>query len=85
MKLLSLIFAIFATVTMSLAFFSPVYAMDDPGFSISRMVICQGVSDREPRGISDTFSVDAENVYSFLEAKDIEFDTTISFVWYCNR
>ena len=82
MKLISIIYAIFVTLAMSLIFYSPVFAMDDPGFSITRMVICQGVSDREPNGITDTFSVDAETVFSFLEAKDIEFDTTISFVWY---
>ena len=82
MKLLSATFAIFVTLAMSLVFFSPSSAMDDPGFSIVRMVICQGVSDREPNGIADTFSVDAETVFSFLEAQDIEFDTTISFVWY---
>ena len=82
MKLISIIYAIFVTLAMSLIFFSPVFAMDDPGFSKTRMVICQGVSDREPNGIADTFSVDAETVFSFLEVKNIEFDTTVSFVWY---
>ena len=56
--------------------------MDDPGFTITRMVICQGVSDREPNGTANTFSVDAETVFSFLEVKNIEFDTTVSFIWY---
>ena len=82
MKLISIIYTIFVTLAMSLIFFSPVFAMDEPGFTITRMVICQGVSDREPNGTADTFSVDAEKVFSFLEVKNIEFDTKISFVWY---
>lgn len=57
-------------------------AMDDPGFVINRMVVCETVSDREPVHLSETFNVDIGTVYSFLEAEQIEEDTTVSFVWY---
>ena len=82
MKLFPPIIKILITITAALIFLSPVSAMDDPGFTISRMVMCDSVSDREPNGIADTFSTEAESVYCFLEAKNIEFDTEISFVWY---
>jgi hypothetical protein len=82
MKLRPIISAIFVTITVSLILFSPVFSMDDPGFTISRMSVCERISDREPFGITDTFSIDAGTVFCFLEAKDIEIDTTISFVWY---
>ena len=61
---------------------TPVSAMDDPGFEISRMLVCETVSDREPVLPSETFTVDVGTVYCFLEAKEIEEDTTVTFVWY---
>ena len=82
MKLDRIISAIFVTLTVSLIFSSPVFSMDDPGFTIGRMVMCERISDREPDGIAEKFSADTETVFCFLEAKDIEIDTTISFVWY---
>ncbi|MBW2466155.1 MAG: DUF2914 domain-containing protein, partial [Deltaproteobacteria bacterium] len=41
-----------------------------------------GVSDREPYGIAEEFSVGAETVFCFLEAENIELDRIVSFVWY---
>ena len=82
MKLSPIIFKILLTLTVSLIFVSPVSSMDDPGFTISRMVMGEKISNREPIGIADTFSADAESVSCFLEATDIEEDTTISFIWY---
>jgi len=82
MKLRPIMSAIFVTLTVSLIFFSPVFSMDEPGFTISRMVMCERISDSEPIGIAETFSADSETVFCFLEANDIENDTTISFVWY---
>jgi hypothetical protein len=64
---------------------SPASAMDDPGFAISRMVTCEAVSDKEPVHPSEIFTVDNGTVYCFLEARDIEQDTTISFVWYYDK
>jgi hypothetical protein len=46
------------------------------------MVISERVTDREPEGIADTFSADAETVFCFLETQNINVDTEISFVWY---
>jgi len=63
-------------------FLSPASAMDDPGYVISRMLVCVTVSDKEPVHPSETFAVDIGTVYCFLEAKEIEQDTTVSFVWY---
>jgi len=73
----SLILLIVASI-----FVSPVSSMDDPGFSINRMVLCEKISDKEPVGIADTFSAEAGSVFCFLEATDIEIDTEISFIWY---
>ncbi|MEC4675949.1 MAG: DUF2914 domain-containing protein [Nitrospirota bacterium] len=55
---------------------------DNPGFTVSRMVIAEGIDDREPVGTAETFSSDTEKVYCFIEARDITEDTTVSFVWY---
>jgi hypothetical protein len=56
--------------------------MDDPNFTINRMVMGLKITDREPSGITKTFSSDTESVFCFLEAGNIEFDTEVSFVWY---
>ena len=77
-----IIFTILITLSVSLIFVLPVFSMDDPEFTISRMVISERVTDREPEGIADTFSADTETVFCFLETQDINVDTAISFVWY---
>ncbi|MCK5503752.1 MAG: DUF2914 domain-containing protein [Thermodesulfovibrionia bacterium] len=76
------IFAILITLLVSLIFVSPIFSMDDPEFTINRMVVCERVTDRKPEGVADTFSADVETVFCFLETQDINVDTTISFVWY---
>ena len=58
------------------------FSMDDPGFTIKRMVISKDVIDREPVGAGDFFSAATDKVYCFLEAADIETDTQVSIVWY---
>ena len=82
MNLRPAILGICAILALLLSFFSSASSMDDPGFIINRMVICESVTDREPVAIADTFSANTERVYCFLEAGKIESDTTISFVWY---
>ena len=77
-----IIFTILITLSVSLIFVLPASSMDDPEFTISRMVISERVTDREPEGIADTFSADTETVFCFLETQDINVDTAISFVWY---
>ena len=78
----TIIFKILITLSVSLIFVLPSYSMDDPEFSISRMVMCERVADREPIGIADTFTADVETVFCFLETQNINVDTTISLVWY---
>ena len=82
MNLRPIIFKILMPLIVTMNFISPVSAMDDPGFTINRMIMCERISDREPINESVTFSADTESVYCFLEAKDIETDTPISFIWY---
>ena len=82
MKLRPAILGIIATLTLSLSFFSPASSMNDPGFIINRMVMCERIADKEPVAIADTFSANTEKVFCFLEAKEIKHDTTVSFVWY---
>lgn len=82
MNLRPAILGICAILALLLSFFSSASSMDDPGFIINRMVICESVTDREPVGINETFSANTEKVYCFLEAINVEHDTTVSFVWY---
>ena len=58
------------------------FAMDDPGFTIKRMVISKDVIDNEPVGVGDFFSAATDKVYCFLEVGNIETDMQISIVWY---
>ena len=51
-------------------------------FTVSRLVIAGSIEDREPVGAVNAFSSSTEKVYCFLEAKDIQEETTVSFVWY---
>jgi hypothetical protein len=73
------------TLILLFILLSPASAMDDPAFAIGRMVACETVSGNEPVHPSEIFAVDIGTVYCFLEAKDIEQDTTISFVWYYEK
>jgi len=82
MKLRPIILMIIATLSLIFLFFSPASSMDDPGFVINRMVISEIIADNEPVAMADAFSTETERVFCFLEAKAIEFDTTVSFVWY---
>ena len=82
MKLHHAIPLILFSFAVQLILYSSVLSADDPGFIISRMVMSEKISDREPYGITDTFPDSTETVYCFLEATNIENDTEISFVWY---
>lgn len=52
------------------------------GFDVGRMLVCAGVEDREPVGVSESFQPGTGTVYAFLEAVDITRDTTVTFAWY---
>jgi len=51
-----------------------------PQFTVARMVVAEGVEDREPVGVSETFPASTERVYCFLEATNIADDTEVTFV-----
>lgn len=69
---------------VSLVASNSAFCMDEPGFTLSRMVVSESIVDREPAGAADQFSAATEQVYCFLEAKDIDQDTEVSFVWFHN-
>jgi len=60
----------------------PLQSTDNHLFELERMVVASGVEDREPVGISESFTADVGRVYSFVEAHNIQQNTKISFVWY---
>ena len=70
------------TLFVSLSFPHPAFTMDDPGFTINRMVISKDVVNKEPVGIGDFFSAATDKLYCFLEAGNIERDMQVSFVWF---
>lgn len=51
-------------------------------FTVSRLVLCENVVDREPVGAAESFPVTVGAVYAFLEAADVVRDTSAVFVWY---
>jgi hypothetical protein len=57
-------------------------AAGEAPFDVKRLAVCEAVENREPVGISDTFSADTAKVYVFLEAANIAADTEIDFVWF---
>ena len=57
-------------------------SMDEPGFSINRMEVSRNIEDREPVAGGEIFSAATEKLYCYLDARNIQQDTTISFVWY---
>lgn len=52
------------------------------GFAVSRMVVCEGVKNREPVGAGEEFGTDVGEVYAFIEAVNIAEDTQVTFIWY---
>ncbi len=53
-----------------------------PSFTVSRFLVSEAIADREPVGVTNTFSADTEKAYCFLEARDIIAPTEVNFVWY---
>jgi len=82
MKLSPITAGIIAAISLSLCISLPASAMDEPEFTINRMVISERIAGKEPAAAADSFSADTEKVFCFLEATSIEQDTTVSFVWY---
>jgi hypothetical protein len=50
-------------------------------FSVSRIVMAEGIENKEPVKISNTFSASTPGVYCFIEATNIIKDTKATFVW----
>lgn len=51
-------------------------------FSISQIVVAEDIREREPIGIADSFPLDVDRVYVYIEATDITEDTDITVNWY---
>jgi hypothetical protein len=58
------------------------WAAEAVPFDVGRLVVCEQVQDREPVGVSGTFSSETTRVYAFLEALNISADADVDFVWY---
>lgn len=50
-------------------------------FDLQRMVVAVAVEEREPVGVDDQFTADLENIYAFIEAREIRRDTEVTMVW----
>jgi hypothetical protein len=60
---------------------APDTAAAAPSLTIARMEIAGGVENREPVNIASTFPASTENVYCFLELRDVPKDTAVTYVW----
>ncbi|ADH85509.1 DUF2914 domain-containing protein [Desulfurivibrio alkaliphilus] len=69
----------------ALLFFSLPALADDQLFRLERVKLAAEVVEREPVGVADTFSADQERVYAFIEAREVQADTTVNFIWYRNE
>lgn len=54
------------------------------GFKIERMVIATGIENREPIGVAEAFPSSTQKVYCFVEARNIQEDSTVTIVWSLN-
>lgn len=54
---------------------------EQAGLSIARAVVGTGVEKNEPVGAAEIFPASTEQVYCFVEAKDIGEDAEITLVW----
>jgi hypothetical protein len=70
--------------SLSLAEFVPAEGVVENrgAFTIARLLIAGSIENSEPVGIVNAFASSTEKVYCFLEARDIQEDSAVSFVWY---
>jgi hypothetical protein len=71
--------------SLNLAGFVPAEGVVEKGdafFTVARLLIAGSIENAEPVGIVNAFASSTEKVYCFLEARDIQEDSTVSFVWY---
>lgn len=85
LALLVLVLAVFSLIAINPVFSQQSSAKQEApeaaGFTIERMVVGTGIENKEPVGASDKFPATTEQVFCFIEAKDIDEDTTITVVW----
>lgn len=58
------------------------YSNHDPNFTIKKVVVAKDVQNRQPVGVSDTFSSAIGKVYCHILATDIKRDSEIVVTWY---
>ena len=58
------------------------YSNHDPQFTIKKVVVAKDVQNRQPIGVSDTFSSNIGKVYCFIMAKNIKQNSEIIVTWY---
>ncbi|MFC1524543.1 DUF2914 domain-containing protein [Thermodesulfobacteriota bacterium] len=73
--------ALLTVVVLSMLTHTIAFGRDGTSFTVARMVVCEGIENREPVGVQETFPLSISSVYCFLEAKDIDADTEVRFVW----
>lgn len=73
--------AFYITLLAVFTFCSPAQAQENQ-FDIERMVVAYDVEEREPVEIAETFPAGIDRVYCFIEARNIQQDTEVTFVWY---
>ncbi|TYT75429.1 DUF2914 domain-containing protein [Desulfobotulus mexicanus] len=71
-------FLIWVFITLVMFFPSAVSA---DGFSIARLIITEGIENREPVGNTSLVPTGTSRVFCFLEARDIPEDTTVTVIW----
>ena len=76
-SILSLLCVLLAGVIFSTAS----HAEEGSTFQVARLVISEGIVDREPVGVITTAGAGTQEVFCFLEATDIVDDTMVTFVW----
>lgn len=76
--------AVVLTFLLLLPAFSSAMAQEvvSAQMTINRFLTCQTVENREPVGITNTFSNASEKAYAYLEVTGISADVEVSFVWY---
>lgn len=75
----------FALVSLCLTFMlvpSTLISQAESTIEVARMVLCEGVENREPMNASTDFSPDVSQVYCFTEIKNAPGPTTITHRWF---
>lgn len=78
---LRILTCVIAIAALTAVFVFPALAQKAPAFSIERLAVATGIEDREPVGVAETIPADTEQVYCFIEARNISRDTTVKVVW----